>query len=149
MTTSEILTEVASAICPQGPNVPATKVRLRNGVVALADNDLQQDDRLFVYQQENGSSTITEIMPMTAEEHCAFEGYTPVSLITLLDSEGKLGRLGRTSAKLVEVRAWLAALTAQYSVNPAATLLWPPAPHPFSDTLQEVMAELARGEGQS
>jgi hypothetical protein len=137
MTTSEILTEVASAICPQGPNVPATKVRLRNGVVALADNDLQPDDRLFVYQQENGSSTITEIMPMTAEEHCAFEGYTPVSLITLLDSEGKLGRLGRT------------ALTAQYSVNPAATLLWPPAPHPFSDTLQEVMAELALGEGQS
>lgn len=146
MNNSEILNEVANTICPDGPNVPATRIRLRNDVVSLADNDLQQGDRLFVYKQENGSSTIEEVMPMTAEEFCAFEGYTPVRLITLLDSELKLGQLGRTSAKLTEVRQWLSNLTDQYAANPEATLIWPAAPYSFSDTLAEVLTELARVE---
>jgi hypothetical protein len=139
MNNSEILNEVANTICPDGPNVPATRIRLRNDVVSLADNDLQQGDRLFIYKQENGSAYLEEVMPMTAEEFCAFEGYTPVGLITLLDGEAKLMQLGRTSNKLIGVRAWLAELTRQYSENLSATLVWPSAPYTFPETLAEVM----------
>ena len=140
MNNSEILLKVANTICPDGPNVPATRILLRNDVVSLADNDLQQDDRLFVYKQENGSSTLEEVMPMTAEEFCAFEGYTSVRLITLLDIERKLEAAGKTAPKLTSVRRWIDAVLMQFALNPAPKLEWDECPYTFEETLQEAIS---------
>jgi len=80
---------------------------------------------------------------ISAEDHLAAEGYSPLRLLTCLDLEGKLRATGTSSAKLSAVRVWLDTLTLAAASNPDdARSDWPAAPHPFDQVLTEALTAL-------
>jgi hypothetical protein len=80
---------------------------------------------------------------LTAEQHLANAGYTPLRLLTCLDLEAKLRVTGTTSPKLAAVRSWLDNLTLAAASNPdEARPDWPAAPFPFEAVLAESLAAL-------
>ncbi len=80
---------------------------------------------------------------ISAEEHLAAEGYTPLRLLTCLDLEGKLRATGKSSPKLAAVRVWIDTITLAAAANPdEARSDWPAAPHPFEQVLAEALTAL-------
>jgi hypothetical protein len=80
---------------------------------------------------------------ITAEDHLAAEGYSPLRLLTCLDLEGKLWKANATSPKLAAVRTWLDNLTLAAAANPdEARPDWPAAPFAFEAVLAESLAAL-------
>lgn len=80
---------------------------------------------------------------VTAEDHLAAQGYTPLRLLTCLDLEGKLRATGKASPKLAAVRQWLDGLTLAAAANPDDSRPdWPNAPHPFDQVLAEALTAL-------
>jgi hypothetical protein len=80
---------------------------------------------------------------ITAEDHLAAEGYSPLRLLTCLDLEGKLRATGSTSEKLTAVRQWLDNLTLAAAANPdEARPDWPAAPFAFDAVLAEALTAL-------
>jgi hypothetical protein len=80
---------------------------------------------------------------ITAEDHLATAGYSPLRLLTCLDLEGKLRATGSASEKLASVRQWLDNLTLAAAANPdEARPDWPAAPFAFDAVLAESLAAL-------
>jgi len=143
MKNSEILLEVAKTICPNGPNVPATKIQLRNNVVSLADNNPQGNDRLFVYKQVNGSSTIEEIMPMTAEEWLDAQGVGGTRQPTLLYLRQSLAAMSKVSPLLNSLEDYLQNILALYATDSTPRHTWPAPPTTFEAAVQEAVSQLS------
>jgi hypothetical protein len=141
MTTSEILIEIATTICPDGPNVPETKIRLRNGVVSLAD-DVQQGDRLFIYKQENGLATLNEIFSMTAEEWLNSQGVGGVRQPTLLYLRQSLTAASKESPLLNSLEAYLQTILSIYATDPNPRYDWPLPPTTFEAAVHEAVTQL-------
>jgi hypothetical protein len=80
---------------------------------------------------------------ITAEDHLATSGYSPLRLLTCLDLEGKLRATGKSSPKLAAVRVWLDSLTLAAAANPDdARTDWPAAPFAFDAVLAEALTAL-------
>jgi hypothetical protein len=80
---------------------------------------------------------------ITAEDHLAASGYSPLRLLTCLDLEGKLWKANATSPKLAAVRQWLDNLTLAAAANPDdARPDWPAAPFAFEAVLAEALTAL-------
>jgi hypothetical protein len=87
-----------------------------------------------------GEWIIPQSPSLTAEEHLASEGYSPLRLLTCLDLEGKLRSTGKSSPKLAAVRVWLDSLTLAAAANPdEARPDWPSAPFPFEQVLSDAL----------
>ena len=143
MKNSEILIEVATTICPDGPNVPATKIQLRNNVVSLADNNPQGNDRLFVYKRVHGSSTIEEIMPMTAEEWLDAQGVGGTRQPTLLYLRQSLAAMSKVSPLLNSLEDYLQNILALYATDSTPRHTWPSPPTTFEAAVQEAVSQLS------
>lgn len=80
---------------------------------------------------------------ITAEDHLATAGYSPLRLLTCLDLEGKLRAAGKSSPKLAAVRQWLDTLTLAAAANPDESRPdWPAAPFAFDAVLAESLTAL-------
>lgn len=79
---------------------------------------------------------------ITAEQWIESQGYPAMRLVSLMDIEGKLSQSGRTSAKLVAVRAWLDGVMVQFAASPEPRNNWSTVPFSFEETMQDAMVVL-------
>ena len=83
--------------------------------------------------------TVTAEQAVTAEKHIEHEGYPAIRLVTLMDLESKLGKAGKTCAKLAAVRLWLDMILGAFAANPEPRNDWPAVPFGFEETVQEAL----------
>lgn len=77
------------------------------------------------------------IVKYTAEEWLKKQGYDSTQLVTFTDIERQLSLAGKTSEKMVAVRAWANGILAEYVANPESSSDWPIAPFSFNDAITE------------
>jgi hypothetical protein len=102
-----------------------------------------KDGQLLTMAEHREQLIATRPKPaVTAEKHIESEGYPAIRLVTLMDLEGKLASIGKTSAKLVSVRLWLDSILGAFAASPEPRNDWPTAPFGFEETVQEAATNL-------
>ena len=106
--------------------------------------DAEKTGTLIKYKNESGDFTgeEEEYYGMSAEDWLAHKGYSCLRLLSLLDMEGKLEAMGKTSAKMQAVRGWINTLLTEYITNPQVKLTWPEPPYSYNETMQEALQSL-------
>lgn len=130
----------------------ASVVQITDEQAATVEAGRTSEPRVFYFYKDEQLLTMAEHIAaqiaarpkptVTAEKHIEKEGYPAIRLVTLMDLEEKLAQAGKTSAKLVAVRAWLDLILGAFATNPEPRNDWPKAPFDFEETVQEVASKL-------
>jgi hypothetical protein len=136
---------------PQVVGQFAKVVQITDEQAAIVGAGLASEPRvIYFYNQgelEEASVHLARILEerrpkVTAEKHIERQGYPAIRIVTLMDLEGKLVQLGKSSAKLSAVRSWLDSILGAFAANPEPRNNWPQAPFTFEETVQEAASKL-------
>lgn len=144
MDKQQVIEKIARDVFPDGPTVAESTVAVVGDAVVLFDpTSAVEPDAVYAFSQVDGVCSLVDVAKQTAEQWLAKQGYSSLSLVTLLDLEAKLTAAQKTSAKLAATRAWVNGILGAYVQDPAPRYVWPTAPYTFNETTTEAFVLLS------